>query len=71
MRGVIGIRVYPDPITKDVQTAMGLPSASAVKDFVQSRYGYDAGYLKGRMVGALGGMAAEQVVFGDLTTGCP
>jgi cell division protease FtsH len=35
----------------------------------QDRYGYDAAYLKGRMVGALGGMAAEQIVFGVVTTG--
>jgi cell division protease FtsH len=35
----------------------------------QDRYGFDALYLRGRMVGALGGMAAEQVVFGVVTTG--
>ena len=28
VRGVIGVRVYPDPISKDVQDAMGLPSAA-------------------------------------------
>ncbi|UNX56174.1 ATP-dependent zinc metalloprotease FtsH [Georgenia sp. TF02-10] len=33
------------------------------------RYGYDAEYLRGRIVGALGGMAAEQEVFGVVTTG--
>ena len=33
------------------------------------RYGYDAQYLRGRIVGALGGMAAEQLVFGVVTTG--
>ena len=33
------------------------------------RYGYDAQYLRGRIVGALGGMAAEDVVFGVVTTG--
>jgi cell division protease FtsH len=33
------------------------------------RYGYDANYLRGRIVGALGGMAAEQEVFGVVTTG--
>src|SRR3954451_1998958 len=33
------------------------------------RYGYDADYLRGRIVGALGGRAAEQIVFGDVTTG--
>ena len=33
------------------------------------RYGYDVAYLRGRIVGALGGRAAEQVVYGDVTTG--
>ncbi|MEV0201876.1 ATP-dependent zinc metalloprotease FtsH [Nonomuraea sp. NPDC050691] len=33
------------------------------------RYAYDEQYLRGRIVGALGGMAAEQVVFGVVTTG--
>jgi cell division protease FtsH len=27
------------------------------------RYGYDANYLRGRIIGALGGMSAEQEVF--------
>ncbi|WP_219466304.1 ATP-dependent zinc metalloprotease FtsH [Nonomuraea rhizosphaerae] len=33
------------------------------------RYAYDEEYLRGRITGALGGMAAEQVVFGVITTG--
>ncbi|WP_308425877.1 ATP-dependent zinc metalloprotease FtsH [Nonomuraea cavernae] len=33
------------------------------------RYAYDEEYLRGRIAGALGGMAAEQVVFGVVTTG--
>ena len=33
------------------------------------RYGYDADYLRGRIIGALGGRAAEQIVYGDVTTG--
>ncbi|WP_068429455.1 ATP-dependent zinc metalloprotease FtsH [Piscicoccus intestinalis] len=33
------------------------------------RYGYDEAYLRGRIIGALGGMAAEDVVFGVVTTG--
>jgi cell division protease FtsH len=33
------------------------------------RYGYDAGYLRGRITGALGGRAAEQIVYGNVTTG--
>jgi cell division protease FtsH len=33
------------------------------------RYGYDEAYLRGRITGALGGRAAEAVVFGNVTTG--
>ncbi|HEX3830163.1 MAG TPA: hypothetical protein VHV82_23090, partial [Sporichthyaceae bacterium] len=33
------------------------------------RYGYSADYLRGRIVGALGGRAAEEIVYGDVTTG--
>jgi cell division protease FtsH len=33
------------------------------------RYGYDERYLRGRIIGALGGMAAEQEVFNITTTG--
>jgi cell division protease FtsH len=33
------------------------------------RYGYSAKYLTGRIVGALGGRAAEHIVYGDVTTG--
>src|SRR5512133_1125942 len=31
------------------------------------RYGYSATYLRGRIVGALGGRAAEEIVYGDVT----
>lgn len=33
------------------------------------RYGYDERYLRGRIIGALGGMAAEQEVFDVVTSG--
>jgi cell division protease FtsH len=33
------------------------------------RYGYSTSYLRGRITGALGGRASEEVVFGDVTTG--
>jgi cell division protease FtsH len=33
------------------------------------RYGYSEKYLRGRIVGALGGRAAEEIVYGDVTTG--
>jgi cell division protease FtsH len=45
--------------------ALGVTLATPESD----RYGYDADYLRGRIIGALGGMAAEQEVFGIVTTG--
>jgi cell division protease FtsH len=33
------------------------------------RYGYDARYLEGRIVGTLGGRAAEELIYGNVTTG--
>jgi cell division protease FtsH len=33
------------------------------------RYGYSATYLRGRISGALGGRAAEEIVYDDVTTG--
>ena len=33
------------------------------------RYDYSVAYLRGRITGALGGRAAEEVVYGDVTTG--
>ncbi len=33
------------------------------------RYGYSEGYLRGRIAGMLGGRAAEELVYGDTTTG--
>jgi len=33
------------------------------------RYGYSARYLRGRIVGALGGRAAEEIIYSDVTTG--
>jgi cell division protease FtsH len=33
------------------------------------RHAYDADYLRGRIIGALGGRAAEELVYGNVTTG--
>jgi cell division protease FtsH len=35
----------------------------------EDRYGYDEDYLRGRIAGALGGRAAEQIIYGRATTG--
>ena len=33
------------------------------------KHGYSSSYLRGRIIGALGGRAAEELVYGDVTTG--
>ncbi|MEU4428295.1 ATP-dependent zinc metalloprotease FtsH [Actinoplanes sp. NPDC024001] len=45
--------------------ALGVTLATPETD----RYGYDEDYLRGRISGALAGMAAEEVIFGVVTTG--
>jgi len=45
--------------------ALGVTLQSAESD----RHGYTATELRGRIVGALGGRASEELVFGDITTG--
>jgi cell division protease FtsH len=58
-----------DPVRKVSIIPRGRALGVTLSTPTQDRYGYDAEYLKGRMIGALGGMAAEQVVFGVVTTG--
>jgi cell division protease FtsH len=45
--------------------ALGVTFQSADAD----RYAYEEPYLRGRIIGALGGRAAEQLVYGQVTTG--
>ena len=45
--------------------ALGVTLATPQED----RYGYDATYLRGRMIGALGGITAEELVLGVVSTG--
>jgi len=58
-----------DPVRKVSIIPRGRALGVTLSTPEQDRYGYDAEYLKGRMVGALGGMAAEHIVFGVVTTG--
>ncbi len=58
-----------DPVRKVSIIPRGRALGVTLSTPDQDRYGYDAGYLRGRMVGALGGMAAEEVVFGVISTG--
>ncbi len=58
-----------DPVRKVSIIPRGRALGVTLSTPDRDRYGYDTEYLKGRMVGALGGMAAEEVVFGVITTG--
>ena len=58
-----------DPVRKVSIIPRGRALGVTLSTPQTDRYGYDANYLKGRMIGALGGMAAESVVFGVVTTG--
>jgi cell division protease FtsH len=58
-----------DPVRKVSIIPRGRALGVTLSTPEQDRYGYDVNYLMGKMVGALGGMAAEQVVFGVVTTG--
>jgi cell division protease FtsH len=58
-----------DPVRKISIVPRGRALGVTLATPQQDRYGYDTAYLKGRMIGALGGMAAEEVVFGVVSTG--
>jgi cell division protease FtsH len=58
-----------DPVRKVSIIPRGRALGVTLSTPETDRYGYDANYLRGRIIGALGGMAAEQDVFGVVTTG--
>jgi len=58
-----------DPVRKVSIIPRGRALGVTLSTPDSDRYGYDATYLRGRIVGALGGMAAEQEIFGVVTTG--
>jgi cell division protease FtsH len=62
-----------EPGADPVRKVSIIPRGQALGVTFQSpdsdRYGYGAEYLRGRIVGALGGRAAEEIVYGDVTTG--
>ncbi|HQP36092.1 MAG TPA: ATP-dependent zinc metalloprotease FtsH, partial [Polyangiaceae bacterium] len=58
-----------DPVRKVSIIPRGRALGVTLSTPEQDRYGYDMKYLKGRIIGALGGTAAEQEVFGVITTG--
>jgi cell division protease FtsH len=58
-----------DPVRKVSIIPRGRALGVTLSTPETDRYGYDANYLRGRIVGALGGMAAEQEVYNVVTTG--
>jgi cell division protease FtsH len=56
-----------DPVRKVSIVPRGRPLGVTLSTPESDRYGYDANYLRGRIIGALGGMAAEQEVFSIVT----
>jgi cell division protease FtsH len=58
-----------DPVRKVSIIPRGRALGVTLSTPQQDRYGYDARYLKGRIIGALGGMVAEELVFGVISTG--
>jgi cell division protease FtsH len=58
-----------DPVRRVTIIPRGQALGVTVQTPEGDRYGYSARYLRGRIIGALGGRAAEEVVYGDVTTG--
>jgi len=58
-----------DPVRKISIIPRGRALGVTFQSPESDRYGYSADYLKGRLIGSLGGRAAELLVYGDLTTG--
>jgi cell division protease FtsH len=58
-----------DPVRKVSIIPRGRALGVTLSTPDSDRYGYDVNYLRGRIIGALGGMAAEQEVFNLVTTG--
>src|SRR5215212_3517649 len=58
-----------DPVRKVSIVPRGRALGVTFQSPESDRYGYDERYLRGRIVGALGGRAAEEIVYGNVTTG--
>jgi cell division protease FtsH len=58
-----------DPIRKVSIVPRGTSMGSTFQSPDIDRYGYSAAYLKGKIIGALGGRAAEEIIYGDVTSG--
>jgi cell division protease FtsH len=58
-----------DPVRKITIVPRGRALGVTMSTPEVERYAHSEGYLRGRIIGALGGMAAEQVIYGVVTTG--
>ena len=58
-----------DPVSRVTITPRGQSLGVTYQRPVDDRYNYSESYLRGRIVGALGGRAAEELIYGDRTTG--
>lgn len=58
-----------DPVRKITIVPRGRALGVTLSTPDADKYAYTEDYLRGRIIGALGGMAAEQLVFGVITTG--
>ncbi|QEC46210.1 ATP-dependent zinc metalloprotease FtsH [Baekduia soli] len=58
-----------DPVRKVSIVPRGRALGVTFQSPENDRYGYDTAYLLGRITGALGGRAAEEIVYGSVTTG--
>ncbi|MGH2808910.1 MAG: ATP-dependent zinc metalloprotease FtsH [Actinomycetota bacterium] len=58
-----------DPVRKVSIVPRGEALGVTFQSPESDRYGYGTAYLRGRIIGALGGYAAEELVYGDVTTG--
>jgi cell division protease FtsH len=58
-----------DPVRRVTIIPRGQALGVTVQTPQADRYGYSRKYLRGRIVGALGGRAAEELVYDDVTTG--
>jgi cell division protease FtsH len=58
-----------DPVRKVSIAPRGQSLGATLRRPDLNRYGYDKAYLRGRIIVALGGRAAEDVVYGDVTSG--
>jgi len=58
-----------DPVRKVSIVPRGMALGVTLQSPDTDRYGYSSAYLRGRITGALGGRAAEELVYGDTSTG--